>query len=85
MSPRLEPKKDNKGVQEINLDELGLEVLSKTEISKIDFEEPTMEELKEEEKIVEEELDNSKVIGALKKDTSGASGLKDRDDDKRRA
>jgi len=32
MSPKLEPKKDNKGVQEINLDELGLKILSKDEI-----------------------------------------------------
>jgi hypothetical protein len=85
MSPKLEPKKDNKGVQEINLDELGLKILSKDEIGKIDFEEPTMEELIEEEKIREEEDDDGKVIGALKKDSSGSTGLKDRDEDKRRA
>jgi RNA polymerase primary sigma factor len=84
MSPKIEPKKNNKGVQEINLDELGLEVLSKDEIWKIDFEEPTMEELQEEQNI-EEDDDSWKVIHALKKDSSGLTGLKDRDDDKRRA
>jgi RNA polymerase primary sigma factor len=85
MSPKLEPKKDNKGVQEINLDELGLKILSKDEIGKIDFEEPTMEELIEEEQIEKEETDDGSVIGALKKDASWTSWLKDRDDDKRRA
>jgi hypothetical protein len=52
------PLKDNKnkGVEEINLDELGLNILKKDELSKIDFEEPTMGELMEEEvKIKEEE------------------------------
>jgi RNA polymerase primary sigma factor len=85
MSPKLEPKKDNKGVQEINLDELGLKILSKDEIGKIDFEEPTMEELVEEEKIVEEESTDWNVIWALKKDASWTSWLKDREEDKRRA
>lgn len=85
MSPKIEPKKDNKGVQEINLDELGLEVLSKNEINKIDFEAPTMKELKEEEKIESKENDDWKIINALKKDSSGSTWLKDRDEDKRRA
>lgn len=90
MTPKQAPKKDNKGVEEINLDELGLEVLSKDEISKVDFEEPTMEELIEEEqkfaKDVEDDVDDQEVISALKKDTSVAAGLwKDREDDKRRA
>lgn len=89
MSPKIEPKKNNKGVQEINLDELGLEVLSKTELGKIDFEEPTAEELFMEEKEIKEEsveeIVDETVINALKKDSSGESGMKDRDDDKRRA
>jgi len=89
MSPKITPKKNNKGVQEINLDELGLEVLSKNELGKIDFEEPTGEELIMEEKEIKEEtvekiVDDS-VINALKKDSSGESGMKDREDDKRRA
>jgi hypothetical protein len=79
MTPKQAPKKDNKGVEEINLDELGLEVLSKDEISKVDFEEPTMEELIEEEqkfaKDVEDDVDDQEVISALKKDTSVAAGL----------
>ena len=89
MSPKIDPKKSNKGVQEINLDELGLEVLSKDELGKVDFEEPTMEELVMEEKEMKEEaveeIVDDKVINALKKDTSGESGMKDREDDKRRA
>ena len=89
MSPKIDPKKNNKGVQEINLDELGLEVLSKTELGKIDFEEPTAEELFMEEKEIKEEsveeIVDDTVINALKKDSSGESGMKDRDDDKRRA
>jgi len=44
-----------------------------------------MEELIEEEQIEKEESDDGKVIGALKKDSSGSTGLKDRDEDKRRA
>lgn len=89
MSPKIDPKKNNKGVQEINLDELGLEVLSKDELSKVDFEEPTLEELVMEEKELKEEpleeiLDKN-VIDALKKDASWESGMKDREDDKRRA
>lgn len=81
------PIKDNKnnGVEEINLDELGLNILKKDELSKIDFEEPTMGELMEEElKIKEEEWDDN-VIGALKKESAGGKMLKDRDEDKRRA
>lgn len=92
MTPKQAPKKDNKGVEEINLDELGLEVLSKDEISKVDFEEPTMEELLEEQQfskeVVEEaeEIIDDTVISALKKDTTGNIWLgKDRDEDKRRA
>lgn len=89
MSPKIDPKKNNKGVQEINLDELGLEVLSKNELGKIDFEEPTAEELLMEEKEIKEEsveeIVDETVINALKKDSSGESGMKDRDDDKRRA
>ncbi len=89
MSPKIDPKKNNKGVQEINLDELGLEVLSKNELGKIDFEEPTAEELIIEEKEIKEEtlekIVDDTVINALKKDSSGESGMKDRDDDKRRA
>ena len=89
MSPKIDPKKNNKGVQEINLDELGLEVLSKNELGKIDFEEPTAEELIMEEKEIQEEtveeIIDDTVINALKKDSSGESGMKDRDDDKRRA
>ena len=87
--PKLEFSKNNKGVQEVNLDELGLEVLSKNELGKIDFEEPTMEELIMEEKEIKEEsveeIVDDTVINALKKDSSGESGMKDRDDDKRRA
>ena len=89
MSPKIDPKKNNKGVQEINLDELGLEVLSKDELSKVDFEEPTLEELVMEEKELKEEpleeIVDKNVIDALKKDSSGESWMKDREDDKRRA
>jgi len=89
MSPKIDPKRNNKGVQEINLDELGLEVLSKDELGKVDFEEPTAEELFMEEKEIKEEsaeeIVDETVINALKKDSSWESGMKDRDDDKRRA
>ena len=88
MTKSTDPKKENNGVEEINLDELKnlddlkIDILKKEEIEKFDFEEPTASELILEEDLIEDEWWD--VVWALKKEKWGNKLPKDREDDKRR-